>query len=72
MAFSVEIQVRAKNTYARLVCSLSEIGALFSTGGFVARRFCRGAVFGFLCACHLRGWVSCFLVAACSVMGVSA
>lgn len=35
MAFSVEIQVRAKNTYARLVCSLSEIGALFSTGGFV-------------------------------------
>lgn len=35
MAFSVEIQVRAKNTYARLVCSLSEIGALFSTGSFV-------------------------------------
>lgn len=35
MAFSVEIQVRAKNTYARLVCSLSEVGALFSTGSFV-------------------------------------
>ena len=35
MAFSVEIQVRAKNTYARLVSSLSEIGALFSTGSFV-------------------------------------
>lgn len=35
MAFSVEIQVRAKNTYAWLVCSLAEVGALFSTGSFV-------------------------------------
>lgn len=35
IAFSVETQVKAKNTYARLVHSLSEIGALFSTGGFV-------------------------------------
>lgn len=35
MAFSVETHVKAKNTYAWLVCSLSEVGALFSTGGFV-------------------------------------
>lgn len=35
MAFSVEIQVRAKNTYARLVCALSEIGVMFGTGSFV-------------------------------------
>jgi hypothetical protein len=35
MAFSVETQVKAKNTYAWLVCSLAEVGALFSTGSFV-------------------------------------
>lgn len=35
MAFSVEIQVRAKNTYARLVCALSELGVMFGTGSFV-------------------------------------
>lgn len=35
MAFSVETQVKAKNTYAWLVCSLSEVGALFGTGSFV-------------------------------------
>lgn len=35
MAFSVEIQVRAKSTYARLVCALSELGVMFGTGSFV-------------------------------------
>lgn len=35
MAFSVETQVKAKNTYALLVYSLSEVGALFGTGSFV-------------------------------------
>ena len=35
MAFSVETQVKAKNAYAWLVCSLAEVGALFSTGSFV-------------------------------------
>lgn len=35
MGFSVETQVKAKNTYAWLVCSLAEVGALFSTGSFV-------------------------------------
>lgn len=35
MAFSVEIQVRAKNTYARLVCALYELGVMFGTGSFV-------------------------------------
>lgn len=34
MAFSVETQVKAKETYAWLVCSLAEVGALFSTGNF--------------------------------------
>ena len=35
MAFSIETQVKAKETYAWLVCSLTEVGALFSTGSFV-------------------------------------
>lgn len=35
MSFSVETQVKAKNTYAWLVCSLAEVGALFGTGSFV-------------------------------------